>query len=960
MSTDKIGDRERRRVVKKLSLLFLFLLIAHSSLLVAAFASGLEKGISNNPPSPPSTSHGFTKGGMGGFSEEIMAIEVEGLSRIKEEELIDMICLRIGDTIDGEILRDGIKRAFKKGIFLDIKAIAEPYEVGPDSFRAGIKLTYVVKEIPVIKHINVNGNRIVSKRKIKRSFIFKKGENFKEGYIDKALAELLNFFYKKGFPDAKVEINVERDEIPDGVNITLLIEEGQPLIIKNINILPGTLSVPDIKNHLKISEEDIFDIEQVEKDIKRLRDYYKGKNYIKPIIGPYEFKDGELMIPVIPGPRLEVVFKGNEAVSSRKLSEEVLFLEDERVTGEILQETADRIRKLYQKKGYYYTQVTGGIETEEELIRIIFFIFEGEKVILREIGFEGISISPDAIKAVIPLEENKPFDGTLLNDSRESIIRFYNALGYIHADVTEIKKNFLKAGSELNLIFAINQGPQVRVEEINVTGNRAISSSEIMKMLHIRKGELYNEIDIGDARYRILSTYSQSGYIGAYVDVESIVDADKAFITFKITENEPSVFGKIIIRGNDKTKDKIIKREFVIKEGDPYNYEAIFKTRQRLYKLGLFTDISIEPLETSKFKRPEKENDKGEGVLRPQDMIVDLKEGNSGAVELGLGYGEYEYLRGFLDISYRNLGGYNRRIGLRTELSSIKGRYILNFREPWLFNKPSLPLNVFLIKENVRSVNLDTKDVMYKIDRMSLLIGIDKEFTEHLKANLNYEYSFIETTDVKPGVILSREDTGTLGISSISPSLFYDTRDNPFDPTSGSLKGIVLKFSSSVLFSETEFIKAVLQSSWYFQIKKGIIFAFALKGGVAHGFGDTVELPIIERFFLGGRTTVRGYNQDTLGPKGTGDNPTGGNVFALANAELRVSPGKGFGVVTFIDSGNVWERTDNTDSVLRYTTGLGLRYNTPVGPIRIDYGHKLNKKEGETPGELHFSLGHAF
>jgi len=868
----------------------------------------------------------------------IKAIEVEGLSRIKEDELLDMICLRVGDPGDVGILRNGIKRAFKKGIFQDIKAVVEPYE-------AGIKLRLIVKEVPVVDHIAIKGNRYVSKRKIKKTFIFKEGKDFKEGYIDKAKVELLNFYHRRGFPDANVKVTVESDDAPEKVNIILLIEEGQPLIIKSINI------PPDVRGYLRISEGDIFDIDILENDIKRLKGYYKKQKYIKPVIGPYEFKDGELIIPVVPGPKLDVVFKGNDVFSSKELLKEVPFLDEEEVTGELLQETADRMKKLYQKKGYYYAQVIGGIEAKGEIVKVVFFIFEGERVVLRKIGFEGISISPDIIRAIIPLEENKPFDETLLSDSKESIIRFYNALGYIHADVTDIRKDFINRGNELNIVFVIHEGYQIKVEEINIIGNSAISTSEIINILHIKKGEPYNEVDIGDDRYRILSIYNQNGYINAYVDVESIIDADKAFITFKITENEPFVFGKVIIRGNDKTKAKIIRREFVIKEGDPYNYEAIFKTRQSLYKLGLFTDVSIEPLETAG-----KEKEK----VRTQDVIIDLKEGNPGAVEMGVGYGEYEALRGFLDISYRNLGGYNRQIGLRTELSSIKRRFILNFREPWLFNKPLLPLNVFLIKEDVRSVNLDTKEVMYKIDRMSLLIGIDKELTEHLKASLNYEYSFVETTDVKPGVILSREDTGTLGISSVSPSLFYDTRDNPFDPTSGSLKGIVLKFASNAFFSETEFIKAILQGSWYFQIKRGIIFAFGLKGGVAHGLGDTAELPIVERFFLGGRTTVRGYNQDTLGPKGIGDNPTGGNVFALANAELRLSLWKGFGMVIFVDSGNVWERVDKIDSVFRYTTGVGLRYTTPVGPIRIDYGHKLNKEVGESAGEIHFSLGHAF
>jgi outer membrane protein insertion porin family len=170
----------------------------------------------------------------------------------------------------------------------------------------------------------------------------------------------------------------------------------------------------------------------------------------------------------------------------------------------------------------------------------------------------------------------------------------------------------------------------------------------------------------------------------------------------------------------------------------------------------------------------------------------------------------------------------------------------------------------------------------------------------------------------------------------------------------------MLKFASGILLSETEFIKAVVQSSWYFQLRRGLVFAFSFKGGAAHGLGESAELPLIERFFLGGRNTVRGYTHDTLGPKGAEDNPTGGNAFVLFNTEFRISLGRGFGLVAFVDSGNVWKKISNVSTELRYTTGLGLRYNTPIGPVRIDYGYKLNRERGESAGEIHFSLGHAF
>ena len=229
-----------------------------------------------------------------------------------------------------------------------------------------------------------------------------------------------------------------------------------------------------------------------------------------------------------------------------------------------------------------------------------------------------------------------------------------------------------------------------------------------------------------------------------------------------------------------------------------------------------------------------------------------------------------------------------------------------------------------------------------------------------LKVGINYEYSFTDTTDVQPDVILSKEDTGTLGIGSISTSLFYDTRDNPFDPTSGSIHGIILKFASVAFLSETEFIKGSFLNTWFFPLHKKVVFAFSLKGGIAYSYDETEELPLIERYFLGGRTSVRGYKPDELGPKGANGSPTGGNVQALTNGELRFLLGKGIGLVTFVDAGNVWRTIDEVRSDLKFTVGAGLRYKTPVGPIRVDYGHKMDREAGESAGEVHFSFGHAF
>ncbi|UCF87273.1 MAG: outer membrane protein assembly factor BamA, partial [Nitrospiraceae bacterium] len=822
-------------------------------------------------------------------------------------------------------------------------ASAEPY-------NEGIKLKYIVKEVPVVKKVEIKGNKKVSKRQIKKILLFKENENILDDLISTAEEGLKNYYSRKGFPNAKVKITTERDEDSGKIILHLLIHEENPVYIQFISTLP------EARNRLRIDEGDIYDADRIEKDIERLRKYYRKKKYIKPVIGPYEFKDGELEIPVTHGPRLETVFKGNKSESSRKLTRKVAFLEGKEVTADLLRESVDAIEKYYYQKGYYAVQVSGGIEEEENLVRVVFFIFEGEKITLQEIVFKNNTLLSETLKGVIPLSEGKVYDKNLLLDSKESIIAFYNALGYVNADVVEVQEDILKDGKELRLSFTIDEGPQITIKEITVNGNRVISSDEIRNVLLVKENAPYNRNDINDARQRIVSLYKRLGYIDAEVRVRGTIDKETASLVFTIVENAPFVFGKIVISGNLKTKNKVIKREFEIKEGDPFNMDAISRTRQRLYKLGLFESVSIVPIETSDIKRHTEELEE----VHVQDVLVELTEGNPGAVEISLGYGDYDRFRGSLDISYNNLGGYHRQLSFRTELSSVEERFKLTFTEPWLFNKPEMPLNISLIKEKTESIDIDTRDVRYKVDRWAFLAGVNREFTERLKGNLKYEYSRVETTDVEPGVILSKEDVGTLGISSISPSLFHDTRDNPFDPNSGSLKGIIVKLASGLFLSESEFIKAILKSSWYSTLRKGLVFAFSLQGGIAQGLGDTDELPVVERFFLGGRTTVRGFDQDEVGPKGEDDTPTGGNVFTQANAELRIALRKGFGMVTFIDAGNVWQKINDVGTKLRYTAGLGLRYKTPVGPFRIDYGHKFNREKDESEGELHFSFGHAF
>jgi outer membrane protein insertion porin family len=866
----------------------------------------------------------------------IKAIEVEGLSRIDDDELIDLVSFEIGERLDMDSLRKGIRRAFRKKIFIDIRVFSEPYQ-------GGIKLRYVVQEMSLVNKILIRGNERVANSDLKDHIVLKRGDDFNNEMLNGDLGRLLAFYDRKGFTDARVEVRVIATDKPALVNVEFDITEGDPLIIESIDAPVEAGYV------MKTVAFSVFDREILDKDVENLRKYYRKQKYLRPAVGPYSFLDGVLTLPVERGPLLRVDFINNKAIRDKELRKSISFMEEGKVTDEVIEDAVERIRSMYVKRGYYHASVAAAVEEKEE-IHVSFFIHEGEKVILEEISFEGMNAPLKSVIKLLSLKKGKLYNDNLLSDDIEALKKYYQSRGHLNMDVEDVKRIFQKEGASLKLHFVINEGPQVIIRAIKIIGNQAIRRKKLREVIRIADNSPLNFEVISDARYGILALYKRNGYANASVNVESTIDDNMADVVFTIMENSKHIIGKLILQGNNKTKAKIITRELTFEEGEFYNYDEILKVKQRLYRLGIFNEVSVDAIDTGM-----KIN--GNSV---KDILISLKEGNPGTVEFSFGYGDYERLRGMFDINYSNLGGYNRQVGFKTELSAVEERYVFHLREPWLFNRSNLPFRVFLSREDTRAINIDTREVLYKIDKLGFLAGVEQEITKKLKSNLFYEYSFTETTDVEEGVILSKEDTGTLGISSVSPSLYYDTRDNPLNPTSGSFQSIVVKLASRAFLSEVGFVKTTFKSLWFIELHKGIIFAFSIGGGVAFSFEDTRELPLVERYFLGGSTTVRGYEHDSLGPKGEDDFPTGGNIFALVNSEIRIPLWKGIGLVTFVDGGNIWKTSSDINEDLRYTVGAGLRYKTPVGPVRLDYGHKISRREDESAGEVHFSFGHAF
>lgn len=864
----------------------------------------------------------------------VSEIQINGLYSLENKELLDLLGIRPGSAIDNGSIRQGIKRAFLKGIFDDICVETT------DGEKTNVTIT--IKERDFIEKIYVEGDYNLSTKFIRNNFSFKDDQVMRYDLIDSAIEKLKQGIAIRGYPDASITAKIEKTEKPYRVNIYLRVTTGEPEKIKKIILSGGT---EEIQRMMNLSEEDLYDQVELQKDIERIKAYYKKNGYFRPVIGPYTFMDRTLTIPINPGKRLIISTEGNSAISTKALLKEMPFFEAEDFNDDMVEEAVAKMLSLYHTKGYLFAQIAPVVTSKDDLIGLNFFIFEGKKVKIKTISFSGVSFPEKNLKEVMTLKEGEPYNPDLIDTDRETIKELYIALGYLTVSVEEFQTQYEENTQEMNIMIRIHEGLKTEIEKIDIVGTKLVSEEEVKKVVRIKPGDPYNEVDISDAQYRIIDLYSSRGLLDVTVSVQRNFEGQKVSLVFQINEDGVTFFGKTIVTGNYRTNYEVIKRELKHHEGMPFDDNLLAKERQGIYKLGLFTNVDMEVLDKYDHKR---------------DILMRLNEGDAGAVEFGFGYGDFERFRGFFDLSYRNFWGMNRQASLRLEMSSLEQRYILQYLEPWFLDQ-QIPFRIFLIYEDKEELNFDTRKTLYRLNRYGATAGVEKKLSDTLKAGLYYEFSFVNTFDVQPDVVLSKEDTGTLAISALRPGIVYDSRDNPFDPKKGILSGIQLKVTSPLLLSETNFIKLLANGSTYQQLSKRFVLALSLRAGTAWGYHETTELPIVERFFLGGRTTVRGYRQDTLGPKGSDGNPTGGDAFLCGNLELRSYIGKGFGIVTFLDGGNVWQKAKNIDpGDLKYSTGLGFRYNTPVGPISIDYGHKLNKEKGESNGEIHFSIGHAF
>ena len=619
-----------------------------------------------------------------------------------------------------------------------------------------------------------------------------------------------------------------------------------------------------------------------------------------------------------------------------------------------LRDSLKEIENLYKEDGYHHAKVTYVTKpVSEGRVDVDFVIEEGEKAFIKSISFEGNhTYDDDTLKDLIKTKKkgffswftsSGDYDPEVLEQDLSKVAAFYHNHGYIQARVGEPQVTY--EGSWIHIAMKIEEGPQFTVGEVDIQGDLIQPKEVLLEKIEIVKGQVYNRELIRSDMLGLRDAYSDAGY--AYPDISPRVDKDfeehKAHITYVVHKGPVVYFEKITIAGNTKTRDKVIRRELQVYEQELFSGRRLKRGARNLYRLDYFEDVKVNPTKGSA-------DDK-------MILKIDVTEKPTGAFSFGGGYSSVEDVFIMGSISQRNFLGRGQTLSLRAQLGGTTNTFTFSFTEPWLFDTP--------LTAGIDLYNTERDWDTYDKDSVGGTIRFGYPVLDYTRASFSYNYDRGDIKNLTEDASAAIRDLEGLNVAhTVTGVLSRDSRDRIFQPTEGSDNSITVKHAGTPFGGDIGYTKYILDSGWYFPLFWDTVGLLHGRTGYIHG--DAVgKVPLWERFYLGGMGSVRGYDWRDISPTDpeTGDE-TGGNKMLQFNVEFMFPLIKESGLqgVLFYDTGMAYDDGETMDiGELRMSIGYGVRWYSPIGPIRLEYGHILDDKEGKRgKGGFEFTMGAAF
>ncbi len=741
------------------------------------------------------------------------------------------------------------------------------------------------------------------------------------------------------------------EELAEKVHQEMLREER----IASIDIEGVDILDPDVVLlRLQVQEGDMYDPEKLNRELHNIFDL----GYFDDV--QFHVQDTpqgkEITIVVEEKPLIQNInISGTDDISESDVREVLTTRTGSVVNPRIISEDLGRIRELYRGKGYYNATVDYSIsEIDERQANLNIVINEGNRLFIRGIEIRGAQeVSERTLRGEMELKKRGIFSWLtgrgvlreeLLDRDVAAMEAFYADKGYIDARVGQPDVAYEEDG--IYLTFHVEEGPRYKMGEVSFRGDLLVSEDELKKLTALddlgEEGEYFSRSAMREDTQNLADFYTDYGYAFAEADVNMQVDEDerKVDVIYNLSKGDKIYIGRVLIEGNTRTRDNVIRREMRLTDGDLFRGSDLRRSTERLQRLDYFEQVDIQPVPTE-----------DDNVL---DLVTQVEEKPTGMLSAGAGYSSYDKVFFTGMIQQRNLFGKGYSLSFSGSFGARTTRFDLDFWNPRVRDSNlGMGADLYWIDEEYFTYDRETRGGRAKF---AYTLG------EYPRLHWNYRLENYDITNVDDDAHRDIRDLeGENWSSSAYVAAIRDSRNRRINPSRGTRNLISVEYAGGLLQGDDNFIKYIASSDYYRPVLNRSIFHW--KGQAGYVMRNTDEdIPNFELFRLGGINSVRGYAGRKLAPRFDDGEVKGGDKHFFTNFELLHPLNEEIGLMglVFFDAGNVWDKGESVDFDLYKSIGAGVRWYSPMGPIRVEYGYALDDLEDSSRSQIEFSMGHEF
>ncbi len=708
-----------------------------------------------------------------------------------------------------------------------------------------------------------------------------------------------------------------------------------------------------IANNIKTKENEPYNLDKIREDMKNI---YKTGFFSDIQIDVKTTDKGKVVtFVVIERPPIKAIYiSGNKKVKTDDIKDKLKVKTNTVLNIEKIKESMDEVKKLYASKGYYATKVNYEIDYEEDYqVTAKFLVEESIKAFVRNINFVGNkAFKSDKLKSLMSVREKGIFswftgsgilDEENLEDDKKRIEAFYADNGYVRVKTGIPDIKISKDGKTISITLPVEEGNVYKVGAIDFAGDLILKKEELFRSLKSKSGNTFRSSIYQEDVLALTDLYQDKGFAFCEISPLTLIDDNtrNVNITFEISKGQEIYFNRINILGNTKTRDKVVRRELKFAEGDRFSATKLKDSKKKLKNTTFFKDVDMKIIKTDE---PDKIN-----------LDLTVEERPTGSLNVGVGYSTADRVILTGTVSQENFLGTGRKLSLEASLSAFTRQYRFSYLEPYVFDKNLAAgfsiLNFTRIMDN------------YEYKQIGGSLFFIRPLTDDVRSAIRYRYERTTVSNIEDTASdYIKEQSGTKLTSSVTFSLGKNTIDDILNPNKGINTEISLEIAGGPFAGDNYFHRTVVYYGQF--IPAGFWDStFFLKGtaGVIRPYGGK-NLPIYEKFYVGGMNTIRGFKYGEAGPKDETGEVIGSKNELVFNIEWIFPIYKPAGIkgVVFYDSGAGFDDSKGfmlKDKDMRAGAGFGIRWFSPLGPIRLELGFNLFPKQGESRNVFDFTIG---